>query len=118
MSPIPLERATADWRLLRLDGQLRVAHALPLSTLFLESMQAAVRLRDFLGGWPALSVVPTHEGAPLKLRLGGGFLCGLHSWENSGALTLPRRALRFDFHTTLFSVRHRRRIHIAGALFP
>jgi len=33
------------------------------------------------GGWPGLTIAPTLEGAPSKLRLGGGFLRGRHGVE-------------------------------------
>jgi hypothetical protein len=36
--------------------------------------------------------------------LGGGFLCGLHSWENSEACSCPRRPPRLDFHATRVTV--------------
>jgi hypothetical protein len=48
------------------------------------------------GDWPGLAL----EGAPLKLRLGGGFCRGPHLQRNENArpLSLPCRPLRFDLH--------------------
>jgi hypothetical protein len=65
-------------------------------------MSSIDAVEQLYGGWPALSVVPTLEGAPSKLRLGGGFLCALHDRENSEVLPRPCRPLRFDLHATLF----------------
>jgi hypothetical protein len=42
--------------------------------------------RGSMCGKYALKIAPTFEGAPSKLRLGGGFLRGLLGWENSEAL--------------------------------
>jgi len=52
------------------------------------------------GGWPGLTIAPTLEGAPSKLRLGGGFPRGMHSWKTSEARPDSRCSLRFDLDRT------------------
>ena len=58
---------------------------------------------DLEGGWPALTIAPTLEGAPFKLRLGGAFLCGsARSGKFRGVLVpVPSTETRFPHHSVL-----------------